>query len=79
MENNIFNSFYTESFLSPCIYELIICIHIFSCIEAALQKKKNRFSAGLEPAAVFRCNACTLELVILAIPAEVCNVAFLWS
>ena len=40
MENIIVNSFFTEIFVFPCVYELIIYIYIFSCIEAALHKKK---------------------------------------
>ena len=76
MENIIFNSYFTDIFISPFVYKVIVCIYIFSCIEAELHKK-DRFGAGLEPSAVFRCNACrpcTLEPVILAIPEEVCNV-----
>ena len=38
MENNIFNSFNSESFVSPCVYKLIIYINVFSCIDAALHK-----------------------------------------
>ena len=48
MENNIFNSLYTEIFVSPCVYKLIIYIYIFSYSEAALHKN-DRSSVGLEP------------------------------
>ena len=44
---------------------IYIYIYIFSCIEAALHKN-DQFGAALEPVAVFRCHACTLELVIIA-------------
>ena len=44
---------------------MIIYIYIFSYFEAMLHKN-DPFGAGLEPAAVFRYHAYTLELVILA-------------
>ena len=47
MENHIFNSLYTEIFVSPCVYKLIICIYIFSYSEAALHKN-DRSGVGLE-------------------------------
>ena len=44
-ENIIFNSCFIEIFVSPCVYKLLvyayIYIYIFSCIEAALQKKRS--------------------------------------
>ena len=48
MENKIYNSLYTEIFVSPCIYKLIISIYIFSYLEPAF--KNVLFGAGFEPA-----------------------------
>ena len=58
MQNNIFNSIYTEIFVSPCIYKLIIFIYIFSFSEAELPK--NDWSGvGLEPSpCVYACMRC---------------------
>ena len=39
IEDNIFNSLYTEIFVSPCVHTLIIYIYIFSYNEAALHRK----------------------------------------
>ena len=47
MENNLFNSLYTEIFVSPCGYKLIIYIYIFSYSEAALHKN-DWYGVGLE-------------------------------
>ena len=40
MENNIFNSFFTDIFVSPCVYKLIIYIYIiFSYLISPSQKR----------------------------------------
>ena len=62
MENNIFNSLFTDNFVSPCVYKLIIYICIFSYSEVALHNN-DRFSMGLESSphlyAFMRCRELT--------------------
>ena len=58
MENNIFNSLYTESLVSPCTFKLIIYIYKFSYSEAAIHKD-DWSSMGLEPSPrVYACKRC---------------------
>ena len=77
MKKNIFNSFFIEIFVSKFFSKVSNKNFGEKTIKYIIfhqDHKKDLFGAGLEPSAVFRCNACTLELVILAVPAEVCNV-----